>query len=1045
MQKESSSKKESVLSLYTDEEIEGVSTTSSVMKNDSTLKGEVNFSEVSSTSEENNQLPSSSSKSIFMDLYEENIVDSGSDNVTGVKGNVTSAEETKPKLGLSLLGEYADSGNDTEEEIRNSLIARVKKPIKKTKKTADVTAVKNSTSEHAISKEVNASNETSNKLELGGSEVSRETCLSDDKISLTGEKGDDFNDFDIHAMLDDSLAKVKKIKEEGQLSASDSSDSERSSDGKRDSKKLKEDRKDKSKKKDRKKKKKKRKKQKQVVVEKKDPSESKVDDKEKKERKHNRTKSQSRSRSRSQEIPVKRKSQKRSKSRSTDRGSGHRYHRSRSRSQDKRKKSKYYKEKSRRSRSRSLSRKRSSSKRNKHSKSYPSRSRSRNRSTSPSNKRKMSRSSTSKTTSSRRDSPSSRKRKLSRSMSPHKQRDSSPEHRRFRSPKRRSHSPVKKRKVASEKKGRSPNKKSSARKVRSPDKRDRKDSPSPTRKSSYRTSSASDSLDSGHFTNIPLSKTKKPDELSFEDKVAVQTSPVKEKSPAVEESPAMEKSPLPVIEKSPATEKQKESLSSVPPKEDLEKQRSPSCSPLKAWEDEFDFVFTEHLSPREGADKSVEDVLFGKDLSDPKTPDFKKTSREESIKSTKTETLKGEEKKETEEKTLNGNEEDIKVCKESNVPQEMKAQQSGLSGMQSKPMDSVVKDKEDISKPEDSKDNNSVHVLEKSTSVDTNKTDHGKMTNDSAASVQMLEESDKSTFLSSKLESIPFLDEAPPPPPPISGDCEPPNTTAASQLGLLGSPPTQMGLLPTPTFDGQPWKGLINLAGVKSGDIPKSYQGLLPTPGTFPKLYSGEKDVDKVKKGKFESFGTRKEEGKNNFNLVLSPMDMEMSSPEGDIIDRLNEEFWKQQKQNQSSVKKTKQEKPKETFVERAVINKQSLFEEPYEPESGLIITEEFEEDLNNITDPKERRRRQKEQQKEKTKVQELIDKLHRQARVEEEVKHVLKAYYKHRDIDKEEYKSILRRAVPQVTNSNSSIDPERIRSLVKKYVAKIKGERHSS
>jgi len=78
--------------------------------------------------------------------------------------------------------------------------------------------------------------------------------------------------------------------------------------------------------------------------------------------------------------------------------------------------------------------------------------------------------------------------------------------------------------------------------------------------------------------------------------------------------------------------------------------------------------------------------------------------------------------------------------------------------------------------------------------------------------------------------------------------------------------------------------------------------------------------------------------------------------------------------------------------------------------------------------------------------LQELIDKLHRQARVEEEVKHVLKAYYKHRDIDKEEYKGILRKAVPQVTNSNSSIDPERIRSLVKKYVAKIKGERsHSS
>ena len=151
----------------------------------------------------------------------------------------------------------------------------------------------------------------------------------------------------------------------------------------------------------------------------------------------------------------------------------------------------------------------------------------------------------------------------------------------------------------------------------------------PTRKSSYRTSSASDSLDSGHFTNIPLSKTCKPDDLSFEEKVTVQTSPVKENTPAVEESPAMTKSPIPAKEKSPAMEKQEESLSSVALKEDLEKQYSPSCSPLKAWEDEFDFVFTEHLSPREGADKSVEDVLFGKDLSDPKTPDFKRTTREE--------------------------------------------------------------------------------------------------------------------------------------------------------------------------------------------------------------------------------------------------------------------------------------------------------------------------------------------------------------------------------------------------------------------------------
>ena len=342
-----------------------------------------------------------------------------------------------------------------------------------------------------------------------------------------------------------------------------------------------------------------------------------------------------------------------------------------------------------------------------------------------------------------------------------------------------------------------------------------------------------------------------------------------------------------------------------------------------------------------------------------------------SIKSKTKEPIKGEEKKETKEKPLNGDKQD-KVCKENDMPQEIKIQQSGLSDVPSKPVDSVVKDKQNISKPEDSKDSISTFLLEKTTTVkvDADKTDHIKKTNDSAASAKTSEESDKSMFLSSKLETIPFLDEAPPAPPPVSGDLELPNTPAASQLGLLGSPLTQIGLLPIPTFNGQPWTGLRNLAGVTSGNISKSSQGLLPRPGTLQKLYSGEKDIDKLKKGKFEPFVTRKEEGRNNFSLVLSPMDMEMSSPEGDIIDKLNEEFWKQQHENQSSVKKTKQEEPKEKFVEPEINIKQSLLEEPYEPESGLIFAEEYDEDLNSITDPKERRRRQKEQQREKTKVQ---------------------------------------------------------------------------
>lgn len=150
-----------------------------------------------------------------MDLYEENIVDFGFDNVIGVKGNVIFVEEIKFKFGLLFFGEYVDSGNDIEEEIRNLFIVKVKKFIKKIKKIVDVIVVKNFIFEYVVSKEVNASNEIFNRFEFGGSEVCREICFFDDKIFFIGEKGDDFNDFDIYVMLDDSLVKVKKIKEEG--------------------------------------------------------------------------------------------------------------------------------------------------------------------------------------------------------------------------------------------------------------------------------------------------------------------------------------------------------------------------------------------------------------------------------------------------------------------------------------------------------------------------------------------------------------------------------------------------------------------------------------------------------------------------------------------------------------------------------------------------------------------------------------------------------------------------------------------------------------
>ncbi len=43
------------------------------------------------------------------------------------------------------------------------------------------------------------------------------------------------------------------------------------------------------------------------------------------------------------------------------------------------------------------------------------------------------------------------------------------------------------------------------------------------------------------------------------------------------------------------------------------------------------------------------------------------------------------------------------------------------------------------------------------------------------------------------------------------------------------------------------------------------------------------------------------------------------------------------------------------------------------------------------------------------------MDYLVRQSRVEHECKEILKSYYKSRDITKDEYKTIMRKAVPQV------------------------------
>ncbi|KAI4825354.1 hypothetical protein KUCAC02_021039 [Chaenocephalus aceratus] len=71
------------------------------------------------------------------------------------------------------------------------------------------------------------------------------------------------------------------------------------------------------------------------------------------------------------------------------------------------------------------------------------------------------------------------------------------------------------------------------------------------------------------------------------------------------------------------------------------------------------------------------------------------------------------------------------------------------------------------------------------------------------------------------------------------------------------------------------------------------------------------------------------------------------------------------------------------------------------------------------------------------------LKKLHMQERAIEEVKLAIKPFYQNRDIDKDEYKEILRKAVQKVCHSKSGeINPVKVGNLVKAYVDKFKHAR---
>ncbi|XP_058116658.1 uncharacterized protein LOC131286698 [Anopheles ziemanni] len=72
-----------------------------------------------------------------------------------------------------------------------------------------------------------------------------------------------------------------------------------------------------------------------------------------------------------------------------------------------------------------------------------------------------------------------------------------------------------------------------------------------------------------------------------------------------------------------------------------------------------------------------------------------------------------------------------------------------------------------------------------------------------------------------------------------------------------------------------------------------------------------------------------------------------------------------------------------------------------------------------------------------------LVQKLQRQERIVEEVKHCLKPHFNKKRIDKDEYKEIMRKSIPKICHSRSGeINPVKIEALITAYVKKAIAKR---
>ncbi|XP_032077191.1 PHD and RING finger domain-containing protein 1 isoform X2 [Thamnophis elegans] len=110
-------------------------------------------------------------------------------------------------------------------------------------------------------------------------------------------------------------------------------------------------------------------------------------------------------------------------------------------------------------------------------------------------------------------------------------------------------------------------------------------------------------------------------------------------------------------------------------------------------------------------------------------------------------------------------------------------------------------------------------------------------------------------------------------------------------------------------------------------------------------------------------------------------------------------------------------------------------------PESGGNLTTASEPSIQEAsTGDAEEKVKASKSPVDKTKNEEYMKKLHMQERAVEEVKLAIKPFYQKREITKEEYKDILRKAVQKICHSKSGeINPMKVANLVKAYVEKYK------